>query len=1354
MRMLSFLLICVVLGARPAQSQAVVEHFVGSTGGPGIRDGVGPEARFFHPSGVWADSTNVYVADGGNRTIRKIAIASGAVTTLAGKVQQYSVVDGDRESARFGGPSGLWSDGIFLYVIDSGFIRKVDPSTGQVSLFADKPVYTGPIGGPIVLPQPYAITGNSTNLFVLDSQVLIGSSFRPTGTASIRQISLSSGQVQTLPFPRPDASGAYDVPRSLWADDRFLYLSYVSRPGEIVLGRMDLTTYDFTMLTGFTPPTSRTPYDFYFPQHLWSDGAGNFFFTDQDTIYQFVLTTGQVVAVAKTPSASLNNIAGIWGAGHFLFASDASAHTVFKVDLSTKEAKTLAGMPDTSILASSIPPSTLQGVRGIWSDGAYVYAADQALRMIHKIDIVSGRDSAFVSNINSPIAVWGDAAYLYVLQPSDNRLIKVSLATGQAALLAQGFEGTAITGDADYLYVATGVVILRVSKTNGEVITFAGRGVPGNADGVGTGASFNTIYGLWTDGTTIYLAESTVVRSVVIRTQQVGTVAGLPGTLSDEDGVATNAHFYLINSITGDNDYLYVGESSGSVRRISRATAEVSTIIGQRNIRVFNVTGLWTNGQSLYVADGRLKRLDLSSLAVTTIAGPSIVLSQGTFPSNNFSAQTLTGDSNYLYAMDGCALYKVSLRTRDITALAGTFNECGSGDGRGNQARFNVVASVLFSDAQYVYVAEYVDPVIRRVDASTGDVVTIATGQSIRLGWSDGKYLYGLNYNASIYRMDLVSGQTSLFAGGLGILSGIWGDGTYLYVTEYSGCGIGRINLSTAERSFVAGKAHTCSSNPIPVDGTASDTVFSNLKAITGDGRLLYVLDGFTVRSVDPNTGETHTIAGSYAISGTEDGAGSEAHFMGSSGPVMWSDGASIYIADGAIRRVILPRPASAVQFNLGATGGDYWKTSLAADPLQIGYGRVHTTVGVVGPDAVATFSYRHNGVLISEASVPASAPVQTGRIYVEVGGNVNTGLAIANPNSQPANISFYFTDVSGVNFGAGTATMAANSQISAFLSETPFRPAAAGDALSRARSFTFTSSIPVGAIALRGYTNERSDFLMTTLPVTPISSPSTDSILLPHFADGGGWQTRLLLVNPTDSVLQGTVSMNSTINYSIAPRSSIDITTPGTSPAVRTGAVRITPVPGSYSPVASTVFSFRQSGVVVTESGIAAVGNSRFFRLFAETGTVRTGLAVANAGSAAGTVQFELLSLAGTHIASSTPIQVQAGGRLSLFVDEIPGFDGIPGEFRGVLRVSADVPLTVAGLRSQKNERGEFLIAATPALSDTSQASLSDLIFPHIVTGDGYVTEFLLLSGSAVTQGRVDFMSQSGAAAQLSILH
>jgi hypothetical protein len=131
--------------------------------------------------------------------------------------------------------------------------------------------------------------------------------------------------------------------------------------------------------------------------------------------------------------------------------------------------------------------------------------------------------------------------------------------------------------------VATGVVILRVSKTNGEVITFAGGGVPGNADGVGTGASFNTIYGLWTDGTTIYLAESTVVRSVVIRTQQVGTVAGLPGTLSDEDGVATNAHFYLINSITGDDDYLYVGESSGSVRRISRATAEVSTIIGQRN---------------------------------------------------------------------------------------------------------------------------------------------------------------------------------------------------------------------------------------------------------------------------------------------------------------------------------------------------------------------------------------------------------------------------------------------------------------------------------------------------------------------------------------------------------------------------------------------------------------------------------------------------------------------------------------------------------------------------------------------------------------------------------------------------
>src|SRR5262249_17248473 len=158
-----------------------------------------------------------------------------------------------------------------------------------------------------------------------------------------------------------------------------------------------------------------------------------------------------------------------------------------------------------------------------------------------------------------------------------------------------------------------------------------------------------------------------------------------------------------------------------------------------------------------------------------------------------------------------------------------------------------------------------------------------------------------------------------------------------------------------------------------------------------------------------------------------------------------------------------------------------------------------------------ALFSYRSNGVLVSETSVPASPLLQSGRIYAGSTATVRTGIAIANPSNQSVTLSFYFTDQNGVNFSTGSTILLANAQIAAFLDEPPF------NADSTAQSFTFTASSPVAAMALRGFVNERGDFLMTTLPVAPISSTSTASIVLPQFAIGGGWFTQILLVNPTD---------------------------------------------------------------------------------------------------------------------------------------------------------------------------------------------------------------------------------------------
>jgi hypothetical protein len=87
------------------------------------------------------------------------------------------------------------------------------------------------------------------------------------------------------------------------------------------------------------------------------------------------------------------------------------------------------------------------------------------------------------------------------------------------------------------------------------------------------------------------------------------------------------------------------------------------------------------------------------------------------------------------------------------------------------------------------------------------------------------------------------------------------------------------------------------------------------------------------------------------------------------------------------------------------------------------------------------------------------------------------------------------------------------------FLNESPFNAPS-----SLTGTFTFSSSLPVAVVAVRGLTNERSEFLMTTLPVTDLlGSVMMEPIVFPHFADGGGWSTQIVLVNPTGSALQRT---------------------------------------------------------------------------------------------------------------------------------------------------------------------------------------------------------------------------------------
>lgn len=168
-----------------------VSTIAGSAGSYGSNDGIGTAATFSLPYGITTDGTNLYVADSQNRKIRKIVIASGMVSTLAGSGTSGSA-DGTGTSATFSYPRGITTDGTNLYVADSGgnTIRKIEIATGIVTTIAGSAGVSGSadgVGTAARLSGPYGITTDGTNLYVADS-----------GNNTIRKIEIATGVVTTI----------------------------------------------------------------------------------------------------------------------------------------------------------------------------------------------------------------------------------------------------------------------------------------------------------------------------------------------------------------------------------------------------------------------------------------------------------------------------------------------------------------------------------------------------------------------------------------------------------------------------------------------------------------------------------------------------------------------------------------------------------------------------------------------------------------------------------------------------------------------------------------------------------------------------------------------------------------------------------------------------------------------------------------------------------------------------------------------------------------------------------------------------------------------------------------------------
>ena len=116
---------------------------VAGSGGGGFKDGMGKLANFNTPQYLAVDpsGTMLYISDTYNHAIRRVVVATGNTTTIAGSgVAGWA--DGVGSLARFNMPNGIAVDNAnaYLYVVDTGncAIRKLRLATGAVQTIIGK----------------------------------------------------------------------------------------------------------------------------------------------------------------------------------------------------------------------------------------------------------------------------------------------------------------------------------------------------------------------------------------------------------------------------------------------------------------------------------------------------------------------------------------------------------------------------------------------------------------------------------------------------------------------------------------------------------------------------------------------------------------------------------------------------------------------------------------------------------------------------------------------------------------------------------------------------------------------------------------------------------------------------------------------------------------------------------------------------------------------------------------------------------------------------------------------------------------------------------------------------------------
>jgi sugar lactone lactonase YvrE len=678
------LVVFTFLTATASAQSLRIETLAGSTTGGGHIDAAGTLARFSLPRSVDSDAAgNLYVADTANHVIRRVT-PNGVVTTIAGVPNQAGSSDGFGAAARFRYPIGITVDRPrnIIYVADSynHTIRRVTPD-GLVTTFAGAAGVAGTADGNAATARftyPLGLAVDAAgNVFVADTSNHVIRRITPQGEVTkIAGIMRSSGSSDGF-----GSQAMFNFPYDI-AFDATSGNFYVSDTQNSTIRKLTpdgrVTTFAGNPLASGDEDGIGAEALFADPWGLAVDAAGNVYVADHDNDKIRKITPAAVVTTyAGTGFSGSNN--GPAGSARFsdpsglavlpdgttIVVSDGYNHALRLI--ANAQVTTLAGsMPVHAAVNATGTSARFHYPYGVAIDAAgnaYVTESSCAIRKITPQGVVTtfagtpgesgSRDGQGTSaRFSFPKGIAIDRnGNLYVADTGNHTIRKITpqgLVTTLAGSAGE-FGDTDGSGSQARFFEPWGVVAdpqgnifvtdtsnhsIRIVEPAGVVTTFAGDGIAGHYDGVGSIASFRYPTGIAIDGArNLYVGDwgNRVVRKIT-PAGSVTTIAGKPDVVGGDDGVGSNATFDTPNFLVSDaGGNLYVSdEYNHTIRRVS-SDGTVTTVAGLHdtpgNVNGTGSAARFSAPQGLALTpQGALVIVDLLNHAVRigTFALPSI----------------------------------------------------------------------------------------------------------------------------------------------------------------------------------------------------------------------------------------------------------------------------------------------------------------------------------------------------------------------------------------------------------------------------------------------------------------------------------------------------------------------------------------------------------------------------------------------------------------------------------------------------------------------------------------------------------------------------------------------------------